>query len=66
MFGANEYIAAPEEFAKMAADGVEPWAGAGVKDEESVERAIECGAVLITCNNPDVILKLLREKGKHQ
>ena len=22
------------------------------------------GAVLVTCNNPDVILKLLREKGK--
>ena len=25
---------------------------------------IERGAVLVTCNNPDVILKLLREKEK--
>lgn len=66
MFGENEYIASPDEFARMAEKGVEPWAGAGVKDEESVDRAIACGATLITCNNPDVILELLRAKGKHQ
>ena len=49
----------------MAALGVEPWAGAGVKNEDGVDRAIENGAVLITCNNPDVILDLLRKKGRH-
>ena len=49
----------------MSARGVEPWAGAGVKDEQGVDMAIARGAVLITCNNPDVILDLLRKKGKH-
>ena len=46
--------------------GVQPWAGAGVKDEETLERVIKNGAELITCNNPDVILSLLREKGLHK
>jgi hypothetical protein len=45
---------------------VEPWAGACVADEKGVDLAIECGARLITCNNPDVILDLLRKKGYHQ
>ena len=58
-------MAEKEEFARMAALGVEPWAGAGVKTEEGVDRAIENGATLITCNNPDVILDLLRKKGRH-
>ena len=48
----------------MVARGVEPWAGAAVKDEVTVDMMIERGAVLVTCNNPDVILRLLREKGK--
>ena len=46
--------------------GVQPWAGASVKDAASVDRAIQEGAVLITCNNPDVVLQLLRERGKHK
>lgn len=45
--------------------GVEPWGGAGIKDEATVELAIERGVTLITCDNPDVILSLLRQKGKH-
>ena len=58
-------MATPEEFARMASLGPEPWAGASVKDEAGVDRAIECGATLITCNNPDKILELLRKKGYH-
>ncbi|MBQ9773478.1 MAG: hypothetical protein IJW30_02335 [Clostridia bacterium] len=50
----------------MASRGVEPWAGAGIKDSTTVDLAIERGAVLITCNNPDEILQLLREKGKRK
>ena len=46
--------------------GVEPWAGAGIKDEAGVKKAIENGAALITCNNPDVILEALRKFGKHK
>lgn len=58
-------IATPEEFADMAARGVEPWAGACVRDAQTVDMAIERGATLITCNNPDEILRLLRERGRH-
>lgn len=50
----------------MAAKGVQPWAGAGVKDEEGVQEAIDKGCYLITCNNPDEILRILREKGYHE
>ncbi len=46
--------------------GVQPWAGASVRDEETVDRAIANGAELITCNNPDVVLDLLRKKGYHR
>ena len=59
-------MAPKESFDKMAARGVQPWAGAGVKTEELVLEAIEKGAYLITCNNPDEILKWLRKHGCHQ
>jgi len=54
-----------QDYAWMKKRGVQPWAGASVKDAETVDAAIECGAELITCNNPDVILQLLRERGRH-
>ncbi len=53
-------------FDRMRSYGVQPWAGASVKNAETVDWAIEMGAVLITCNNPDVVLDLLRKRGKHQ
>ncbi len=58
-------MATKEEFARMASFGVEPWAGACVKDERGVDLSIENGATLITCDNPDVVLDLLRKKGYH-
>ena len=58
-------MATAEEFAAMAAKGIRPWAGAGVKTAEQVDEAIACGAELITCNNPDVVLEVLRERGYH-
>lgn len=61
----SNYMSEKYEFDRMASYGVEPWAGAGVHDEAGVDKAIECGATLITCNNPDVILELLRKKGYH-
>ena len=65
MFSSSgDIMATPEECATMAARGVEPWVGAGVKDENGVDKMITCGATLVTCNNPDEILRLLREKGK--
>ncbi len=58
-------VAGKEACDTMAARGVQPWAGAGVKDAETVDKAIESGVYLITCNNPDEILRLLRERGRH-
>ncbi len=59
-------IATKSEFDTMRSFGIQPWAGAAIKDEEGVDLSIERGATLITCNNPDVILKCLREKGYHK
>lgn len=59
-------MAEADEFARMAARGVEPWAGAAVKDATGVDMAIARGATLITCNNPDHILELLRARGYHK
>ena len=74
MFAENEngerdktkIMATKEEFDAMAKRGVQPWAGAGVKTEEDVLEAIAHGAYLITCNNPDEILKYLRKHGYHK
>lgn len=65
-FYSDVNMADREEFDRMAERGVEPWVGAGVKDEHGVDLAIRNGATLITCNNPDLILTLLRKKGYHQ
>ena len=54
-----------EEFDYVAAFDTQPWAGACVKDEETVDMAIERGAYLITCNDPKLVLDLLRKKGYH-
>ena len=65
MFGEG-IMATKEEFTEMKARGVQPWAGAGVKDAAGVDMAIERGAELITCNNVDVVLDLLRQRGRHK
>ena len=59
-------MATAEEFAMMAARGPQPWAGACVSDAEGVDLAIANKATLITCNNPDEVLRLLRERGYHK
>ncbi len=65
MFGEG-IMAEKEEFDKMTARGIQPWAGAAVKNAEGVDMAIERGAELITCNNVDEVLNLLRERGYHK
>lgn len=35
-------------------------------DKPIMDLAIERGVTLITCNNPDVVLELLRQKGKRK
>ncbi|MBO4217428.1 MAG: hypothetical protein J5940_05760 [Clostridia bacterium] len=59
-------LATKEECDMMIKKGVQPWAGAGIKDEAGVDAVIERGCTLITCNNPDAILDILRKKGKHK
>lgn len=59
-------MASKAEFDMMRSFGIQPWAGAGVKDEAGVDAAIANGATLITCNNPDKILEILRAKGYHK
>ncbi len=46
--------------------GLRVWGPASIKDEETVERAVEMGVELITCNNPDRVLEILRKKGLHK
>ncbi|MBQ3147162.1 MAG: hypothetical protein IJB91_05470 [Oscillospiraceae bacterium] len=55
-----------ENFEMLRNRGVRTWVGASVKDAETVDWAIEMGAELITCNNPDEVLRLLRERGRHK
>lgn len=62
----GEPMASVKAFEEMEKRSVQPWAGASVKDENTVDIAIERGAQLITCNNPDEILKILRTKGYHK
>ncbi len=62
---AGMVVASREECDAMVARGIQPWAGAGVKTEAQVLEAIEKGAYLITCNNPDEILAWLRKHGHH-
>ena len=42
------------------------WAGTAVKNAEMVDVAIASGVELITCDNPDLILSCLRERGYHK
>lgn len=65
-FWSDVDLASKEECEKMTSLGVQPWAGAGIRDEAGVDAVIERGCTLITCNNPDVILDLLQKKGKRK
>lgn len=46
--------------------GIRLWAGTYAKDEESIDVAIAMGAELITCDNPDEVLGILRKKNLHK
>lgn len=46
--------------------GLQVWGPASIKDEASVDLAVEMGVELITCNNPDRVLEILRAKGLHK
>lgn len=46
--------------------GVRCWGGASICDAATLDTAIERGVELVTVNNPDVILNLLRKRGLHK
>ena len=46
--------------------GVRVWAGTYARDEKSIEKCVEMGTELITCNNPDEVLEILRKKNLHK
>ena len=46
--------------------GIRIWAPASTKDEESIDWMLGFGIELITCNNPDEVLGILRAKGLHK
>ena len=62
----NRGIASPEACAQMRAKGLRTWAGTAVKDEVTLQCAISGQMELITCNDPQLILSLLRSKGLHK
>ena len=67
MFGDEQAETAPKaDFEYMRQRGIQPWAGAACKNASDVDNAIAKGADLITANNPDEILRILREKGYHE
>ena len=55
-----------QDCADMIRCGCRPWAPASVRNEPMVDAVIEAEYELITCNNPDHILELLRRKNKHR
>ena len=56
----------PKDYDFLRMYDCQPWVGASVRDEEKIDKAVECGAVLITCNNVDEVLDILRKKGLHK
>ncbi|MBR4236309.1 MAG: glycerophosphodiester phosphodiesterase family protein [Clostridia bacterium] len=67
VFGVQEGSVTIEEVRSLnRKTGVRIWAGAYVKDEPTADLAVRMGAELITCNNPDEILAILRDKKLHR
>lgn len=56
-----------EEITKFSNEtGIRIWAPASTNNEESITAALDYGIELITCNNPDEVLDVLRKKGLHK
>ena len=51
--------------AGRAGADADPWVGASIDCEEKILQAHRLGATLITCNNGDEVLAILRRLGLH-
>lgn len=50
----------------VSTTGVRAWAGRKARDEKSIDLVVKMGVELITCDNPDEVLAILRRKGLHK
>lgn len=50
-------------FSELKAKQIEPWVGPSIYTKEKIRQAADCGATLITCNNPETVLSILMEEG---
>ncbi len=53
-------------FDNLKNQGIDTWVGTRFKDRSSIQLAHECGATLITCDNPVEVLSILKDMGLHQ
>lgn len=63
VFGGEADTESVQQFRKES--GLRVWGPSSMKDEKGVELAVQMGVELITCNNPDEVLAILRRKGLH-
>lgn len=56
----------PDTFSSLKQMGIDTWVGPSFRDETTIELAYQCGATLITCDNPAEVLNILRKKGLHK
>lgn len=67
VFGILEGEISIDEVKQLQKDtGIRLWAGTYAKDEKTVDIAVEIGAELITCDNPDEVLEILKKKKLHK
>ncbi len=67
VFGIVEGEVSVEDVKQLQKEtGVRLWAGTYAKDEKTVDIAVQMGAELITCDNPDEVLEILRSKNLHK
>lgn len=59
-------VSSQEDCDAMLERGVQIWGGAWATTEAGVDEAISKGVYLITANNPDEVLALLKAKGYHK
>lgn len=64
VFGDTLDIEDIEQFHKNS--GIRVWGPASIKDEQTIDMAIKMGVELITCNNPDEVMAILKRKKLHQ
>lgn len=67
VFGVLEGKVSADEVKRLQKEtGVRLWAGTYAKDEASIDLSLQMGAELITCDNPDEVLEILRAKNLHK